>query len=224
MSRGSYSILVLAKAPAAGKVKTRLGVTIGDVQAAEVACAALLDTLETCTAAVGADRCHLALAGDLTGCVDEEAVREALSGWSVFRQRGDDFATRLAMAHEDSGPGPMVQIGMDTPHVTVALLDAVAQGLSDSDAVLGPAEDGGWWVLGRHDPGTAAPLASVEMSTTRTYDDTRAALVSVGHRVVATTPLVDVDTAEDADSVTAQIPGSRFAQAWRVARRAQTEE
>lgn len=214
---GGYSVLVLAKAPIVGRVKTRLGATIGDARAAELATAALLDTLATCTTAVGADRCHLALDGDLTDCVGEAAVRAALVGWSVEGQRGGCFASRLAAAHADAGPGPMLQIGMDTPQVTVPLLDAAAGGLTDHDAVLGPAQDGGWWVLGRHDSETAALLAGVEMSTARTYQDTVTALVRAGHRVGVTATLVDVDTARDAAVVAELVPDSRFARTWRAA-------
>src|SRR5699024_5994696 len=126
-----YDLLVMAKAPHAGTVKTRLAAAIGDGPAARVAAAALLDTLEAATSAVGAGSCHLALSGDLTGAADEARLRTALAGWHVFGQRGDDFATRLVAAHADAGPGHVVQIGMDTPQVSVADLDAVAQRLHD---------------------------------------------------------------------------------------------
>lgn len=218
MSAGTYDLLVLAKAPFPGVVKTRLGASIGDRGAAEVAAASLLDTLETCTAAVGATRCHLALSGDLAGCVGERGLRDALTGWSVRGQRGADFATRLANAHRDAGEGPMVQIGMDTPHVSVAQLDSLAAGLDRTAAVLGPAADGGWWGLGRRGPEVAGPLAGVRMSTPATFADTRAALLAAGHSVGVTTEVTDVDTAEDADLVAALAPGSRFARAWTAAR------
>ncbi|MBU2074873.1 MAG: hypothetical protein KJ938_10585, partial [Actinobacteria bacterium] len=58
---GPVRALVLAKAPVAGHVKTRLGADVGLGRAAELAAAALLDTVEACTAAYGAEHCHLAL-------------------------------------------------------------------------------------------------------------------------------------------------------------------
>ena len=58
-------VLVVAKAPVAGVAKTRVGADVGMDVAAGLAAGALLDTVRTCTAAVGADRCRLALAGEL---------------------------------------------------------------------------------------------------------------------------------------------------------------
>lgn len=209
-------LLVVAKAPHPGRAKTRLAATVGDEVAADLAAAALLDTLRACTTAVGADRCVLALAGDLDGCAREADLRADLAGWAVVRQRGDGFAERLASAHADAGPGPVVQVGMDTPQLTPALLLEVAAGLDDHDAVLGPAHDGGWWVLALRDPAGAASLRGVRMSTESTGDDTRAALETAGVSVGEGPALADVDTAADADVVAAERAGGEFAQAWRA--------
>ncbi len=205
-------ILLVAKAPVPGRAKTRLGAHIGDDVAADVAAAALADTIETCNAA-GAER-HLALAGDLGDGVRADELRDLLVGWDVTGQRGDGFAERLVNAHLDAGHGEVVQIGMDTPQVTVAALRAVAAGLADHDAVVGPAEDGGWWALGRTDPDVARALAGVPMSTPTTCRDTVAALRAAGHSVREAGSLLDVDTLADARRVAAQIPDSRFSRAW----------
>lgn len=210
--------LVVAKAPVAGRVKTRLGADVGLERAAELAAAALLDTVEVCTTAYGAARCHLALDGDLSVAVDAAALLDATRGWTVHPQRGDGFDERLAAAHADvaaGGPGPVLQVGMDTPQVTTALLAQVEAGLADHDAVLGPAEDGGWWVLALRDPASAAVLAGVPMSTPTTHDDTRAALRAHGLAVAGAAVLRDVDTLADAEAVALAAPGSRFARAWR---------
>ncbi len=207
------SMLVVAKAPEPGYVKTRLGAEIGMDRAAELAAAALLDTLAAATAAVGADRCHVSLAGDLDRAVSGAELREALAGWTVHSQRGDGFGARLADAHARV-PGPVVQVGMDTPHVTPELLTASAAGLDDHDAVLGPAEDGGWWVLALRHPNDAWVLRDVPMSTPTTGADTRAALVAAGLDVGTTATLRDVDEVADADAVAGLAPGSRFAAAW----------
>ena len=220
--------LVMAKAPVPGRVKTRLGHEIGMDAAARLAAAALLDTLDSCTSAYGVDRCHLALDGDLDVAVSAELIVKALAGWSVTTQRGDTFAARLVNAHADlaaAAPGPVVQIGMDTPQVTAQLLSAAAAALgaagdpASSDAVLGAAPDGGWWVLALRDSANAAPLAGVAMSTPTTCADTRAALTAAGLRVATTTTLRDVDTVADAVSVAHEAPETRFARAWAVAER-----
>ncbi len=209
-------MLVVAKAPVPGRVKTRLGDDVGHEAAAAVAAASLLDTLEACNAA-SADR-HLSLAGDLAEAVDGPRIVEALSGWTVTAQHGDGFAERLAGAHRDAGPGVVVQIGMDTPHVTAAGLHAAAAALDGHDAVLGPAWDGGWWVLARRDPDHAQALAAVPMSTPSTLEDTQAALERAGCRVRRTSAMRDVDTVADADHVAALAPGTRFAAVWREVR------
>lgn len=219
-------VLVVAKAPVPGWVKTRLGAEIGMEQAAQVAAASLLDTLAACTEGYGADCCHLALAGNLTSAARGRSITRALARWSVFPQRGDGLADRLVHAHNDvakRATGPVVQIGMDTPQVTPVLLGDAVAALGDSgerddphgyDAVLGPAVDGGWWVLALRDPRTATPLRGVVMSTATTHDDTRRALAASGLRVTTTAVLRDVDTAADARAAVEAAPDGLFARAW----------
>lgn len=224
----AFRVLVMAKAPVAGRVKTRLGADVGQEVAAQVAAAALLDTLEAATAAVGPAGCHLALDGDLDEAVSGEELRRALAGWTVTAQRGDGFAERLVSAHDDAGPGLVVQVGMDTPHATPELLAAAAAPLQADepayDAVLGPADDGGWWVLARRDPAVTTVLADVEMSTERTGADTRDALAGAGWRVATTVALRDVDEVADADAVAELAPTGRFAAAWAAARAGALQE
>ena len=209
-------ILVVAKAPVAGLVKTRLGAVVGAAAAADLAAAALLDTIDAASAAVGPERCHLALSGDLSGATRGAELTDLLTGWTVTAQRGEGFAARLAAAHLDAGPGPVAQVGMDTPQVTADDLDAVFTDLAAADAVLGPAGDGGWWVLGRRDPQAAQALASVAMSEPTTYADTWNALAARGQRMATTRLLRDVDTVDDAEAVAVAAPHTRFAQAWRL--------
>jgi len=94
-----------------------------------------------------------------------------------------------------------------------------AAGLDGADAVLGPAEDGGWWVLGLRDPHAAVALRGVEMSTPRTYDDTLGALREVGLDVGIGETLRDIDDVDDAHAVAtglaSELGGSDFARTWR---------
>ncbi|HET6152980.1 MAG TPA: DUF2064 domain-containing protein [Marmoricola sp.] len=212
-------VLVVAKAPIAGKAKTRLGAVVGLQAAADLAAAALLDTLDACAQAFG-DRCHLALEGDLDRASAGAEIRAALSGWQVFDQRGDTFGERLAHAHDvvaRAGSG-IVQVGMDTPHLTPEQLrDAAAQLEDGAEVVLGPAADGGWWVLGLADGRKASALADVPMSTPQTYAETVHALTSDGTPLVSIGQMTDVDTVEDAALVAALAPTTRFARAWAAA-------
>jgi uncharacterized protein len=213
-------VLVVAKAPVPGVVKTRMGAEVGMDVAAELAAAALLDTVRTCTTTVGVDRCRLALAGGLTDATDGERLTTALADWSSFPQRGDGLDERLAnaflqLAAEDDGP--VVQIGMDTPQVTGSDLAALIDGLQGYDAVLADAEDGGWWALALADARQGAHLAGVPMSTPGTATATRSAFEAAGLRVGSGRVLRDVDVAADADAVAeACAEGSEFARRWRA--------
>ena len=209
-------VLVVAKAPVPGQVKTRLGHDVGMSVAADLASAALLDTLEVCAHTFGTERCHLALTGDLDQAVGAGPIQRMLRGWSVLEQRGESFGARLANAHMDltGKVSGVVQIGMDTPHLDPALLGAVAAGLERHDAVLAAAEDGGWWALAMRAPELAGPLSQVAMSTTRAESDTRRALVASGLDVGTGPVMRDVDTIADAAAVARLVPETRFAHAW----------
>ena len=211
--------LVVAKAPVPGRVKTRLAASVGAPAAAQLAAAALLDTIEACEAAF--DRCYLALCGDLTLAVDSPAILARTRRWTLLPQRGSGFAERLVNAHADVGrvaQAGVVQVGMDTPQVGPTRLRAVAEQLKTHDAVLGPAEDGGWWVLGLRHSQAARALTHVPMSNPRTGTLTHAALKRHGLTVASTAILRDVDNAEDAAEVAASAPHTRFAAVWRATR------
>lgn len=207
-------ILVVAKAPVPGLAKTRLAGSVGERGAAELAAAGLLDTLEASRAA--SEQCVIALTGDMDQACRAEEIRDALSGWTLLWQRGDGFDERLAYAHLDAGEGPTIQIGMDTPQVTVDMLHEAGAMLAEHDTVLGPAQDGGWWVFGRHHGGQADALRGVPMSTDSTCDDTRSALRSRGLSVGTTRTLQDVDLVADARNVASGAPHTRFAQVWQA--------
>jgi rSAM/selenodomain-associated transferase 1 len=198
-------VVVLAKAPRPGRVKTRLCPPCTPEGAARVAAAALADTVATVTATPAARR---------TLVVD--GAYPVPPGWSTRPQRGDGLGARLAHAFADTAlPGvPTLLIGMDTPQVTAAGLAAAAAALGDADAVLGSAADGGWWALGLRNPVDATVLPEVPMSTAQTGARTRAALLARGLRIASLPELRDVDTAADAWAVAALCPpGSRFAAA-----------
>jgi glycosyltransferase A (GT-A) superfamily protein (DUF2064 family) len=209
-------VLVMAKAPVPGQAKTRLGAVVGDDVAAELAAASILDTLDVCESVFPSPGLrHVALAGDLGVAARGAEIADRLGAWTVHPQRGDGFAERLADAHavvaRATGAG-VVQIGMDTPHLSRADLADVADRLGDgNDAVLGPAEDGGWWVLAVSDARFALGLGEVAMSTDHTYEDTLAVLRRAGALVAGAPRLCDVDTPGDASAAAATAPGTRFA-------------
>jgi glycosyltransferase A (GT-A) superfamily protein (DUF2064 family) len=212
------TLLVVAKAPEPGRAKTRLAATVGDRVAADIAAAALLDTLDAVAAAPAASRV-VALTGDLDAAAAAAQIRQRLESFTVIEQRGDDFADRLANAHLDAAAGfPVLQIGMDTPQVTADLLAGCARSLLGAPAVLGPAVDGGWWVLGVQDPAMAECLRAVPMSQPDTGEITWKALHDNGIDVIVVDRLADFDIADDVAAVREACgPASHFARATRAA-------
>jgi rSAM/selenodomain-associated transferase 1 len=214
-------VLVVAKAPVPGQAKTRLAAAVGDQAAAEIAAAALLDTLDAVAAAPVQSRV-VALTGNLDDASNSDEIRTRLAEFTVVEQRGADFAARLANAHVDAAAAfkelPVLQIGMDTPQVTAELIAECARELLAADAVLGPARDGGWWALGVSDAAMADCLRAVPMSRSDTGVVTMAALRDTGVDVSLVPALADVDTVEDIDAVRrACPPDSRFARAAQAA-------
>ncbi|MCO1594766.1 DUF2064 domain-containing protein [Micromonospora sp. RHAY321] len=207
-------LLVVAKAPVPGAVKTRLCPPATPAQAARIAAAALRDTLDAVRGTPGVTPV-LACAGRLTEAQDAAELTAALAGWVVLDQRGTGLGDRLANAYADVAAAyrgrPVLQIGMDTPQLTPARLTAAVRRLHAADAVLGRARDGGWWSLGLRDPRHAGVLRDVPMSTPDTGRDTWAALTGRGLRTVALPVLRDVDEWADALAVAPEVPRGRFA-------------
>ncbi|MGW5637244.1 TIGR04282 family arsenosugar biosynthesis glycosyltransferase [Streptomyces sp. NPDC003832] len=189
------TLLVIAKEPRPGRVKTRLTPPFTPVEAAALAEAALADTLEA-VARTPARRRVLVL--------DGTPGRWLPPGFDVVPQCAGGLDERLAAAFAGCD-GPALLIGMDTPQVTPELLSV---DLSDCDACFGPAEDGGFWALGLAVPDPAL-LRGVPMSTPHTGAAQRARLA--GLRVRELPVLRDVDTAGDAHLVAEAVPRGRFA-------------
>ncbi len=212
------TLLVVAKAPEPGRAKTRLAATVGDRVAADIAAAALLDTLDAVAAAPVAARV-VAFTGDLNAAAGATEIRQRLESFTVIPQRGDGFADRLANAHVDSADGyPVLQIGMDTPQVTADLLTGCARALLQAPAVLGLADDGGWWLLGVGTPAMAECLRTVPMSQPDTGELTLQALRAKGIDVTPVQPLADIDVLDDVAVVREACgPASRFARVTRAA-------
>jgi glycosyltransferase A (GT-A) superfamily protein (DUF2064 family) len=214
--------LVMAKAPVPGLAKTRLAAAIGDRAAADIAAAALLVTLDA-VAATSAQARVVAMTGDLDNACAAAEIRRSLDNFIVVPQRGDDFADRLANAHSDAadatGNRAVLQIGMDTPQAPSEVLDECARELLGAQAVLGLAEDGGWWVLGVADAAMAECLRTVPMSQPDTGALTLAALYTKGIDVRLVAEFADFDTIDDIDAVRRMCAAdSRFARATQAVR------
>ncbi|MEV5876341.1 DUF2064 domain-containing protein [Streptomyces sp. NPDC052101] len=191
------ALLVIAKEPLPGRVKTRLTPPFTPREAARLAEAALVDTLHA-VAAAPATRRVLVLDGAPGPWLPP--------GFEVLPQCAGGLDERLADAFAHC-TGPALLIGMDTPQVTPELL---AVDFAGCDAYFGPAEDGGFWALGLAEPDPAL-LRGVPMSTPQTGAVQRERLLAAGLRVRELPRLRDVDTAADARAVAALAPHGRFA-------------
>ncbi len=199
-------LIVLAKAPVAGRVKTRLTPALTPRLAAAVAEAALLDTL-TAVSQVPAVRRTVVLDGAPDGWLPDSWHTR---GGHVVPQCTGDLGDRLAGAFASafgSADLPVLLVGMDTPQVTSTDLDRALDELltPGTDAVLGPAEDGGWWALGlrRSLPGA---FTGVPMSTDRTGAAQRHRLDELGLTTRALPAARDIDHVEDVATVAALLP------------------
>lgn len=201
-------LVIIAKAPVPGRVKTRLTPPFSPRQAAWLAEAALADTLAAAA---------LVPAAGHTVALEGRPGRWLPAGYAVLPQRGGGLDERIAAAMDDAHarqPVPVVLIGMDTPQVTPGSLTAAIRPLTDgtADAVYGPAPDGGFWLLGLRTPAPAL-ITGVPMSSADTGQRLLSRLAAAGLRVRHLPPCTDVDSAADVLAVARQIPGSRFAAA-----------
>jgi rSAM/selenodomain-associated transferase 1 len=204
---GPSTVIVLAKAPRAGRSKTRLTPPCTPRQAASLAAAALADTLAA-VASARVDRRVLVVDGPVGDWLPR--------GFDVLPQREGTLDERIACAYDDVLAGrtgaPTLLVGMDTPQLTEGLIESSLAALSRPgvEAALGPASDGGWWAIGLR---AADPRAfvGVPMSRPDTGRRQRWRLIALGLRVVELPTLQDVDRWEDALAVSRLAPRSSFA-------------
>ncbi|WP_415951674.1 TIGR04282 family arsenosugar biosynthesis glycosyltransferase [Streptomyces sp. KLOTTS4A1] len=201
---GATTLLVIAKEPRPGRVKTRLTPPYTPEQAAELAAAALADTLHALLLAPARQRILV---------LDGTPGPWLPPGFTVVPQAAGGLDERLAAAFAGCA-GPALLVGMDTPQLSPELLDpALREGAwREHDAWFGPAVDGGFWALGLASPDPGL-LRGVPMSVPSTGAAQLGRLTAAGLRVGMLPRLRDVDTAEDARLVAAHAPDGRFAAA-----------
>lgn len=200
------NILVLAKEPIPGRVKTRLCPPLDALGAAQLAHAALMDTIEVVTHVHGA-RPMLVVEG---------RPPDGVGGVDIIEQRGEGLADRIANAFVDAG-GSSLLIGMDCPQTTPRQLRSALDLLAseDIDAVIGPALDGGYWAIGLDRPRPEV-FVDVPMSVARTCAIQLQRLAEQDLRIGSLPRMRDVDTYADALAVARTAPGSRFARVLRT--------
>ena len=195
------AIVLIAKQPVAGRVKTRLHPPLSLEQAAELAAASIADTIAVLRQAPASRRILL---------FDGDPASVDAAGLEVVPQAPGGLDERLATVF-DLLDEPMLLVGMDTPQLTVAdLAPALADDVGPEDAWFGPAADGGFWALGMRVP-SGDLIRGVPMSQSDTGAHQLARLRAAGLRVGILATLTDVDDIDSARAVAQTAPSTLFA-------------
>lgn len=189
-------VLVFLKEPVARQVKTRLAATIGDGPAARLYQACAEETL----------RRLAPLASAVTVLVDPpEAVERVApwvgNGWRVRPQQGSTLGRRLARAIDEAfaeGATRVVVVGTDAPWLSAGDVKRAFAVLSEADVVIGPSEDGGYYLVGVTRP-LPALFEDVPWSTREVYASTIAAAKTLQLQVGAIQMGYDLDRWEDVE-------------------------
>jgi len=192
--RASFAkrLVIMAKSPALGRVKRRLGREIGDVAALRFYRSCLSHT----ALRLARDprwRAVLAVAPDR-----DVAERFWPSRRWVGRlpQGEGDLGRRMQRLFARLPPGPTIVVGSDIPAIRPVHVAEAFRRLGRADAVLGPAPDGGYWLIGlKRTPRVLTPFAGVRWSGPHALADTLANLE--GKRVAVAAMFSDVDTEKD---------------------------
>jgi rSAM/selenodomain-associated transferase 1 len=191
------ALAVIAKEPVAGLAKTRLAAALGEQGAAAVAAAMLDDTL-TLVATIEADPWL---------CFAPAAARERMAalapGFELLPQVDGDLGDRLAACAEAlhaSGATRLAIVGADTPHLPADWCQAAFELLNRVDVVLGPALDGGYYLIaidGSTAPPPAELFTGVPMGSDQVLEETLRRAGRLGLRTGLLPPLRDLDRIED---------------------------
>lgn len=200
------ALVVLARHPEAGRVKTRLAASIGDGAAAALYRAFLLDLGRRL-----ADHPAWVLHWAFTPA-DAPFPADIAGGEKAFAQTGGDLGDRMASAIERvlaEGHRSAVLIGSDVPHVPISTLeDAFRHLAAGAPLVLGPAEDGGYFLVGA----TSLPpvFCDIRWGGSGVLEATIAAARRAGIEPALVAPTYDIDDREDLERLRAEILAGRI--------------
>ncbi len=185
-------VVLFARAPVPGRTKTRLAASIGDRDAAAVAAALLRHALGVVSGSSGWGGV-LSWADDPARDVDvpHDLDVEQQSGGGLGRRMADAFARHFA-----AGAEQVVLVGSDVPALGSRHLAAAFALLEEVEVVLGPAADGGYWLVGQRAP-CRDLFTGVQWSSDRTLAMTRRRLSELGAGWGELETLRDLDTVED---------------------------
>lgn len=193
----SGSLVVFAKAPRPGQVKTRLCPPLHPEQAAELYAAMLADVLAA-SARFAQELCLDAVLAVHPASAAPELARTAPTRFRVVAQRGPDLARRMAHAVEEcaaAGAGRILLRGSDSPALGGEIVAEALSALEEADLAVSPDRDGGYSLIGLRRP--VPGLFDHPMSTQSVLEDTLANAAAAGLDTRTLSPCFDVDSAED---------------------------
>ncbi len=196
-------ICVFAKLPVPGRVKTRLVPSLGSRGAAELAKVFLQDTWASVSALPWAKPVLASTGKDLPDCLPSQA--------EVWLQGDGDLGARLEnISHRAlCDHAYVIAIGADSPGLPAKYLEQAREALARADAVIGPCEDGGFYLLGLRECPTGL-LSGIPWSAPTTCLETIAKLQAAGLTVYILDDWFDVDTAEDLERLNALITAKQI--------------
>lgn len=192
------ALVVMARYPEAGKTKTRLACSIGDVEAGLLYRAFLCDLAMRFTGQQFDLIWTYTPPGANFKSVLAQIVPSLSENMQYFPQNGKDFATRLHHAFHwpfERGYCKMIIIGSDSPHISKVIIERALATLDEADVVLGPAEDGGYYLIAMREPYDV--FRGIPMSTGEVLEMTIALARKQGLSVKLIDTLFDVDELTD---------------------------
>lgn len=196
MPKSGNALVVMAKVPVAGAVKTRLSPPFSSQEAAELYRCLLLDLLESFAAFEDADLFVAFTPADAASLFHELAP----PAFVCFAQRGRNLGERMQFIFEDlfaKGYERAVVVGSDLPVFPASFLNDAFRALAEpSSVVLGPSRDGGYYLIGLS---RLVPeiFAGIPWGSEKVFQETRQRLSLIGIEPFLLPAWFDVDTAED---------------------------
>lgn len=200
---------MFVKYPEPGRVKTRLATTIGETAAAELYRAFLLDLVDRFRTA-GHRRV-------LAYSPDNETTRVfftelAAGAYELWPQPQGELGARMRAFFEHFGPFPTVLIGSDSPTLSKLYPEAAFRMLETTDVVLGPATDGGLYLIGLNQQRRTWPIFDeIDWSTSKVLDQIMQRLAREQAQIEVLPPWYDVDEPTDLDFLRGHLSALRFA-------------
>jgi len=192
----SAALIIFAKAPVEGYVKTRLCPPLTPDEAASLHGSLVLDLLERCQSLQGCDRI-------LAGAPSPEhpffGAMKTRFKIPIWGQVGEDLGARMAHAFQSALGSPyqwVLIVGTDIPGITVSLISTALKSLQNHDIVLGPTVDGGYYLIGLRSP-VPELFEHIPWSTDQVLSLTKEKAQSLGLSVKVLPMLRDLDTMED---------------------------